>query len=381
MLTSVMHGMKFLNFLSGAKSLNNQEKDDEHPSILQNPKNREYLAKQGFYDKHIKKSKTEPDFKSGKLSKSQSMDASEKRKRWISDTTKSRNYSSLGNVPEQEEVFDSRRNFTSLGASFETARTSGTSFDYGRSMTSMETSTDSFDSGDSGGSKRRHGARGSDVFLESPQQSNIADSGIWNTQDSTKSMEEEYLAEFSRESAKQRKSQVTRMMSGDNYVVGDDADILKSPPLSRTGSLETTLTSSGFHKLDKKSSTLKDSFEDDLEMYSESYLSDKDLGRSQNKQIGADQLDHVERSRSAKCLTQQRVSRQRPDSHWKTPQRFYGVEMSVRVPGNKLEADFTNNNCNGGMNLNSEVSKMFLYNTVNSEINVMLLLLRSILLD
>lgn len=369
MLTSVMHGMKFLNLLSSAKSLNNLgDKSEDHPSILQNPKNREYLAKQGFYERHNKSNQADQSFKTNKLVKSQSLDASEKRKRF--QATKSRNYSSLTNVPEQDEVFDSRKsgaaNYHSFGTSFGTARTS--SFDnYRRSMTSMETSTDSYDSSDSPGGR-----------LRSAKQEPFADSGIWNTEDSQKSIDEEYLAEFATDSARQRRSQVNRMMSSDSYNVGDDVDILTSPPLSRTESLENTLTANDFYKLGTKSSTLKgsESFDDDVEIYSEGYLIDRNSDDKAN--IVHDSMDHVDsrrNNRSTKhiqrensdnvCLIQpENVPERKATSGWTKFQRRYGVEMSVKVPGNKIEADVVNNNYEMSRNVEKIVSIiLFIYKT------------------
>lgn len=356
MLTSVMHGMKFLNLLSSAKSLNNLvDKSEEHPSILQNPKNREYLAKQGFYERHRKSNQTDQSFKQSKLVKSQSLDASEKRKRF--QATKSRNYSCLTNVPEQDEVFDSRKssstNYHSFGTSFGTARTS--SFDnYHRSMTSMETSTDSYDSSDSPGGRHR-----------SAKQEPFADSGIWNTEDSQKSIDEEYLAEFATDSARQRRSQVNRMMSSDSYNVGDDVDIL-----SGTGSLDNTLTPNDFVKLGTKSSTLKgtESFDDDVELYSEGYIIDRNSDdRAYIVHDSMDQVDsrrnnrsteHIQRKNSNNvCLIQpENVPELKAASGWTKFQRRYGVEMSVKVPGNKIEADVVNNNYEISRNVDKIVS-------------------------
>lgn len=339
-----MHGMKFLNFLN--KQGFNADKAAEHPSILQNPKNREFLQKQGYYDKHNPQSKSGDDSKTNKLTRSQSLDASEKRKRF--QATKSRNYSSLTNVPEQEEMPYSRRNFQSYNASFDTAQTSTASFDYGRSMTSIETSTDSFDSGDSTERRRRDIVR-PDPLPVTPLQSNIGDSGIWNTQDSTRSIDDEYLTDFSRESARQRRTDVTKMMSGDNYSVGDDADILKSPPLSRTPSLEATLTSGSFQKLQAKSSTLKDSLDDDLDMYSEKYLCDVEANRSHIVQNGNNLGIKPEKSNP-------QFSVQPTKSGWQKFQRRYGVEMSVRVPGDRMEYNFPKKSCDSGDNVDSGVS-------------------------
>ncbi|XP_071148173.1 serine-rich adhesin for platelets-like isoform X3 [Mytilus edulis] len=351
MLNSVMHGMKFLNLLSSAKSLNNLgEKPEEHPSILQNPKNREFLAQQGFYDRHKKKSRSESEAKANKLSRTQSLDASEKRKKF--QATKSRNYSSLQNVPEQDEVFDPQKNgagnYYSFGTSVGTGRSSSTD-NYRPSMTSIETSTDSYDSGDSPGYTGRNGSSRSEPYLIQSEQMNIADSGIWNTEDSQRSVDEEYLSEFTRDSAIQRKSQVERMMSEDCYNVGDDTDILQSPPFSRTGSLESTLTASGIHKLETKSSTLKghESFDDDVDIYSESYLPDK-KNSIENGTEYADsiqrQLIEAESIKKEKFSPNTSMSKPESASGWKKFQRRYGVEMQINVPGVKNEADMANNN-------------------------------------
>ncbi|CAC5368270.1 unnamed protein product [Mytilus coruscus] len=357
MLNSVMHGMKFLNLLSSTKSLNNlAEKSEEHPSILQNPKNREFLAKQGFYDRHKQKCRSEADTKANKLSRTQSLDASEKRKKF--QATKSRNYSSLQNVPEQDEVFESHKNgagnYYSFGTSFGTARTS--SFEnYRPSMTSMETSTDSFDSGDSPGYTGRHGSSRSEPYLIQSEQVNIADSGIWNTEDSQRSVDEEYLADFTRDSAIQRKSQVERMMSEDSYNVGDDIDILQSPPFSRTGSLESTLTASSIHKLETKSSTLKEheSFDDDVDIYSESYLPDKNSESMEN--VDSIQRQLVEAESIKKENYSPNKSKPESVSGWKKFQKRYGVEMQINVPSVKTEADMANNNYDFCRNIGNEI--------------------------
>lgn len=351
MLNSVMHGMKFLNLLSSAKSLNNLgEKPEEHPSILQNPKNREFLAQQGFYDRHKKKSRSESEAKANKLSRTQSLDASEKRKKF--QATKSRNYSSLQNVPEQDEVFDPQKNgagnYYSFGTSVGTGRSSSTD-NYRPSMTSIETSTDSYDSGDSPGYTGRNGSSRSEPYLIQSEQMNIADSGIWNTEDSQRSVDEEYLSEFSRDSAIQRKSQVERMMSEDCYNVGDDTDILQSPPFSRTGSLESTLTASGIHKLETKSSTLKghESFDDDVDIYSESYLPDKKNSIENGTEYANSiqrQLIEAESIKKEKFSPNTSMSKPESASSWKKFQRRYGVEMQINVPGVKNEADMANNN-------------------------------------
>lgn len=337
MLNSVMHGMKFLNLLSSAKSLSNlSEKPEEHPSVLQNPKNREYLAKQGFYDRYTKKKQTES--RPNKLVKSQSLDASEKRKRF--QATKSRNYSSLTNVPEQDEVFDSHKVNSGNYYSFGSMRASSVDT-YHRSMTSIETSTDSFDSSDSPGYRGRQSSTRPDPYFGMDQCNNV-DSGVWNTEDSQKSLDEEYLAECVRDSAKQRKSQVSRMMTADNYEVGDDIDILKSPALSRTGSLESTLTASGFHTY-----KTNESFDDeDVEMYSEAYLADDRARKQQHDSRHKKSTENIQREVSDRlCLLQpESVSRLESVSGWNKFHKRYGVEMCVKVPGNKTEADVVTNN-------------------------------------
>jgi hypothetical protein len=50
------------------------------------------------------------------------------------------------------------------------------------------------------------------------------------------------------------------------------------------------------------------------------------------------------------CLIQpENVPELKAASGWTKFQRRYGVEMSVKVPGNKIEADVVNNNYDQGL--------------------------------
>jgi hypothetical protein len=99
-----------------------------------------------------------------------------------------------------------------------------------------------------------------------------------------------------------------------------------------------------------------ESFDDDVELYSEGYIIDRNSDdRAYIVHDSMDQVDSRRNNRSTEriqrensnnvCLIQpENVPELKAASGWTKFQRRYGVEMSVKVPGNKIEADVVNNN-------------------------------------
>ena len=287
MLASVMTGMRFLNAINQSHNFSvSQESKSDNESILQHPKNREYLEKQGYYTRHGDK-KTGSPTKTGstaeekfiRLSKAMSLDASERRKKF--HQTRSRNLSLLeqSSTEDQSSSKDDRKH----------AMTS-------RSFTSIDNS-DSFDSAEH---NEGHDDVNADVFMHddddimfsrpcvslgdiSPglmlkrsmfsQESNLQSSDeVIESEDAKQAMVPRTRAynEGLQKIAHLRKNQVDRFMvmqdDDEDYVVSPTG----SPSLSKESSLEHTLTSSDLHRLKKKSSTLKaDSTCDDAEVTSQ----------------------------------------------------------------------------------------------------------------
>ncbi|KAK3082604.1 hypothetical protein FSP39_000362 [Pinctada imbricata] len=282
-----MSGMRFLSAVNQSHTFSSSlESKSDNESVLQNPKNREFLEKQGYYLRHSMDKKVEsplsktgsgPDGKATKLSKAMSLDASERRKKF--HQTRSRNFSQLETSGSDEP---------SDRGSYDDKRTVG----FSRSFTSFENS-DSFDSAEFNESRESP----MDVFTQFsdddlPQRSKVSlgdiSPGLFNRRktfsvDSKERSSEELIepeeilghATVPRTSAysgglqkiaELRKNQVNRFMTmqdaDEDYVVSP----ITSPNLSKEPSLESTLTVTDMQKLKKKSSTLKnDSVFDDVD--------------------------------------------------------------------------------------------------------------------
>ncbi|XP_033728468.1 uncharacterized protein LOC117317700 [Pecten maximus] len=229
-LCSVMNSMKFLQALQSPSTHMQSNYDTENDGVhsILNPENRNWLASQGYY--HSKSdtltSASKPVTTSvHKLTKSWSMDATERRKAF--GKTRRSQHRSLSDLKEVDELTSPKVE----------NRTGTQSFDSFGNFTSVETSTDSFDSVDSTQLGRTNvmglgvgssGRRGSGIILPVPLPM-ADDSAITNL----------------------RKQEVEMMSS----FPDTDGDYNVSPPLSSQSSLENTLTTKQLHKLSTKSST------------------------------------------------------------------------------------------------------------------------------
>lgn len=233
-----MSSMKFLSALQNpypvqsSPQLSHENLPSEEGGIqsVLHPENREWLAKQGYYNQHNEKQspneKSAPTSKnSSKLQKSLSLDASERRKMFQKSRTPQPQ--SLCDLIESDETVlpvIAKDAFKSLDSHIDSDNAScPQSFDNGFHMgnfTSMETSTDSFDSVDSGkGYFSQKSGKSRDTFYDYGSISN------------------------------RRKEEVEMLMSGKD----DDGQYHVSPASSRQSSLEHTLTSHQLgHKLQKQ---------------------------------------------------------------------------------------------------------------------------------
>lgn len=242
-----MTGMRFLsafrnshNPLTSTPNLSTDKKDGEaevivqHPSIL-HPLNRDWLARQGYYEKSTAVPKNRTKSKSApKLFKAMSQDAAERRKRFHQSKS-TKNYS-LQDVQETEED-DSESKDSSAMTSFDRE------YQF-RSFATTSMSCDSFDSSDSPvySSPRRGSFRRNDSLIDDEEAPVFVEENIIPQQQTNVTMATSKIAHL-------RKSQVEKLMSSEE----DDGDYNVMSPQS---SLERTLTWQQLHSISERSNTV-----------------------------------------------------------------------------------------------------------------------------
>lgn len=232
--SSIMNSMKFLHALQSPQKniAHNYDTDNDETGLhsILNSENREWLARQGFYNVKAGVSSKPGSNAAQKLMKALSLDATERRKAF--GKSRRKQHRSLSDLQEEsDETTSPKPGLHSLD----------NGFSFGN-FTSIETSTDSFDSTDSAfkycqGSMPEvgmlrgvgiNGRRESGVILPIPLPM-TEDPAITNL----------------------RKQEVEMLTSFPDA----DGDYFVSPPLSAQSSLEHTLTSTQLHQLSTKSST------------------------------------------------------------------------------------------------------------------------------
>ncbi|XP_056010144.1 titin homolog isoform X4 [Ostrea edulis] len=276
-LASVMNGMKFLNAInqshnpSGNSSFDSRHSDD---SVLQHPKNREFLDKQGFYKRHEKKvSKTETAAlpSQSRLDRSQSLDASEKRKQF--HQMRSRNFSTQ--PLESDESNLSEEKFQSRDSRDSSLFKSVTSMEYSDSFESTEGREDSLEKRNQMGMLGVHSDDDWDMVRPAVSLGDISKSLISKKVETEKetSVKDELIEAQAKEAEsaptgfmsaaysaglqklqEMRKSLVEKSMA--SCDLDDDYEVT-SPPLSKQSSLESTLTAKEFRMKTSSSCTPK----------------------------------------------------------------------------------------------------------------------------
>jgi hypothetical protein len=276
-LASVMNGMKFLNAInqshnpSGNSSFDSRHSDD---SVLQHPKNREFLDKQGFYKRHEKKvSKAEMSASpsQSRLDRSQSLDASERRKKF--HQMRSRNFSTQ--PLESEESNLSEEKFHSRDSRDSSLFKSVTSVEYSDSFESTEGREDSLEKRNKMGVLGVHSDDDWDMVRPAVSLGDISKSLISKKVETEKetSVKDELIEAQAKEAEsapkgfmsaaysaglqklqEMRKILVQKSMA--SYDLDDDYEVT-SPPLSKQSSLESTLTAKEFRLKTSSSCTLK----------------------------------------------------------------------------------------------------------------------------
>ncbi|KAJ8320127.1 hypothetical protein KUTeg_001714 [Tegillarca granosa] len=244
--SSVLTGMKFLsafrnsqNPLTSTPNLSSEKKETDaevmaHPSIL-HPLNRDWLAKQGYYEKStaVPKNKSKSKSSTPKLFKAMSQDAAERRKRF--HQSKSTKHYSLHDLQEMEED-DSESKASSAMTSFDRE------YQF-RSFATTSMSCDSFDSSDSPvySSPGRSSFRRNDSLIDDEEAPVFVNENIIPQQSN--------VTTATSKIAHLRKSQVERLMSSEE----DDGDYNVLSPQS---SLERTLTWQQLHSMSERSNTV-----------------------------------------------------------------------------------------------------------------------------
>lgn len=281
-LASVMNGMKFLNAINQSQnpsrnsSFDSRQSDD---SVLQNPKNREFLDKQGFYKRHDKKTPKNENTASpsqSRINRSQSLDASERRKKF--HQMRSRNFSTQ--ILESDESNLSEEKSPCRDSRDSSLFRSVTSMEYSDSFESTEGREDSMDkrlemgrlavqNNDDWDMVRPAVSLGDiSTTLKSPKKDELIDKQVSRQVSDeikpTQVMNSESVPTTGFRSAaysaglqklqEMRKSLVQKSMA--SHDLDDDYEVT-SPPLSKQSSLESTLTAKEFRTKTSSSCTLK----------------------------------------------------------------------------------------------------------------------------
>lgn len=280
-LASVMNGMKFLNAINQShnpsrnSSFDSRQSDD---SVLQHPKNREFLEKQGFYKRHDKKTPKSENTVSpsqSRINRSQSLDASERRKKF--HQMRSRNFSTQ--ILESDESNLSEEKSQGRGSRDSSLFRSVTSMEYSDSFESTEGREDSIDKRNEMGRLAIHNNDDWDMVRPAVSLGDISTTLQISKKDEidrqvsrqvsdemkpTQVTNSESVPTTGFRSAaysaglqklqEMRKSLVQKSMA--SHDLDDDYEVT-SPPLSKQSSLESTLTAREFRMKTSSSCTLK----------------------------------------------------------------------------------------------------------------------------
>lgn len=280
-LASVMNGMKFLNAINQShnpsrnSSFDSRQSDD---SVLQHLKNREFLEKQGFYKRHDKKTPKSENTVSpsqSRINRSQSLDASERRKKF--HQMRSRNFSTQ--ILESDESNLSEEKSQGRGSRDSSLFRSVTSMEYSDSFESTEGREDSIDKRNEMGRLAIHNNDDWDMVRPAVSLGDISTTLQISKKDEidrqvsrqvsdemkpTQVTNSESVPTTGFRSAaysaglqklqEMRKSLVQKSMA--SHDLDDDYEVT-SPPLSKQSSLESTLTTRELRMKTSSSCTLK----------------------------------------------------------------------------------------------------------------------------
>ncbi|XP_062583894.1 uncharacterized protein LOC134245638 isoform X2 [Saccostrea cucullata] len=279
-LASVMNGMKFLNAINQShnpsrnSSFDSRQSDD---SVLQNPRNREFLENQGFYKRYSpkppKSEKVPSPISQNRISRSQSLDASERRKKF--HQMRSRNFSTqIAESDESSLSHEKPHGRESRDSRDSSLFRSVTSAEYSDSFESVEGREDSMEKRNEMGILGVHNddwdmARPTvslgDISgslipqkLEAERQMSVKDemieAEVKNTESAPSGFRSAAYSSGLQKLQAMRKSLVQKSMASIDL---DDEYEVTSPPLSKQSSLESTLTAREFRAKTSSSCTLK----------------------------------------------------------------------------------------------------------------------------